>query len=176
MRLFKNTEKKGPALIFISTPARDLLPIFSLDDLARQAVIQLGRAALDANAHVYGYALLPSILYAVIGFPDAYDLPGFVYNYKWLSGRAIIGLDHGEFHERLYRKDKFKPWMNRFDNLTLSSKAQFSAKLDYLHNEPVRRGLAASITDWQYSSARDWILERPGLIKVRTDLADFFPD
>jgi hypothetical protein len=173
MRILKKFEKDGPALIFLTTPTRDLLPIFTLDELAEQTVTQLGRAASDANADILGYALLPSILYAIIGFPGTYDLPGFVYNYKWLAGRAIFALDHGEFHERLFRKGKFKPWMNRFDSLTISAKQQFFAKLDYLHNEPVRQGLVTCSTDWKYSSAGDWILRQPGPIKVQTEFDGF---
>jgi hypothetical protein len=101
------------------------MPIFSIKELAHQAVVQIGRAAAETNAGVFGYDLLPSTLNAIVGFYGQYDLPGFIYNYKWLVSRAIIALDHGEFHERLYRKGKFKPWMNRFDNLTLSSNEQF---------------------------------------------------
>ena len=29
--------------------------------------------------------------------------------------------------------------------------------MDYIHNNPVRRGLAATPTDWEWSSARFWV-------------------
>ncbi|MFO0865252.1 MAG: hypothetical protein U0744_11495 [Gemmataceae bacterium] len=34
--------------------------------------------------------------------------------------------------------------------------ATLQAMIDYIHNNPVRRGLAASPTDWIWSSARFW--------------------
>jgi hypothetical protein len=89
-----------------------------------------------------------------------------MYNYKWLSSRAIFALEHGEFHERLYRKDKFKPWMNRFDQMQLSTLKQLESKLDYLHNEPVRRGLVPNPSDWEFSSAGYLILGKSGIIAV----------
>ncbi|HBC46588.1 MAG TPA: hypothetical protein DCZ43_06035 [candidate division Zixibacteria bacterium] len=173
MRIITRIEKKGPALIYLTTPTRDLMPIFKLDHLARQAVLQLERAANEADGEILGYALLPSTLYVLVGFQGSYDLPGFIYNYKWLSSRAIVAQEHGEFHERLYRKDKFKPWMNRFDNLAIGTQAQFRAKLDHLHNEPVRKGLAVEPTDWEFSSARDWVRSEPGLISVSKDIAKY---
>ena len=173
MRNIKQIEKKGPALIYLTTPTRDLMPIFKLAHLARQAVLQLERAANEADGEIVGYALLPSALYALVGFQGSYDLPEFMHNYKWLSSRAIVAQEHGEFHKRLYRKDKFKPWMNRFDNLAIGTQAQFRAKLDYMHNEPIRKGLAIEPTDWEFSSARDWIRGEPGLISVSKDLARF---
>jgi hypothetical protein len=173
MRVFHRNEKKGPALIYLSTPTRDLMPIFSIKELAHQAVVQIGRAAAETNAGVFGYDLLPSTLNAIVGFYGQYDLPGFIYNYKWLVSRAIIALDHGEFHERLYRKGKFKPWMNRFDNLTLSSNEQFQAKLETIHCEPVKKGLAIKPEDWAYSSAGDYILNHKGIIIIEKDISRF---
>jgi putative transposase len=162
----KRDPKPGPAVIFITTPTRDHLPIFSMPELARHAILQLGRAAEQENVALAGYCLLPSSLYAILAFPGEYDLPGFMYNYKWLSSRAIFALEHGEFHERLFRKVKFKPWMNRFDQMQISTLEQLKTKLDYLHNEPVRRSLVSSPADWEFSSAGYWLLEKPGLIKV----------
>ena len=65
------------------------------------------------------------------------------------------------------------PWMNRFDNQIISTREQFEARLAYLHNEPVRRGLAARTADWEFSSARDWLPGEPGLIRIEKDLRIF---
>ena len=41
-------------------------------------------------------------------------------------------------------------------------------KLEYLHNNPVKRGFVDEPADWRYSSARNYA-GRPGLIDVVTD-------
>ncbi len=162
----KRDTKPGPALYYLTTPTRDHLPIFSLPELARWTVQQLARAAKEHDAGIAGYCLLPSALQALVAFRGEYDLAGFMYNFKWLSSRAIFGLDHGEFHERLFRKDKFRPWMNRFDQMYISTRGQLEAKLDYIHNEPIRRGLAAKPAEYEFSSARDWLAGERGLIEL----------
>jgi putative transposase len=166
-------EKTGPSLIFLATATREMMPIFALEALARQAILQLGRVAAESGALIYGYALIPSSLQLMVGFPGKYDLAAFMYKYKWLSSRAIVALDHGEFHERLYRQGKFKPWMNRFDNLMISSKKQFESRLNYIHNEPVRKGFVSDPAEWEFSSAGCLKTNRPGLIKVENDLSIF---
>jgi putative transposase len=40
--------------------------------------------------------------------------------------------------------------------------------VDYIHANPVRRGLVQLVTDWQWSSARDWSNEGQGPLRVDT--------
>jgi hypothetical protein len=163
--------KPGPAIYHIATPTRDFMPIFTMQPLAEQAVLQLGRAAMEKNVDIFGYCLLPTTLQAIIGFKEEHDLGSFLYHYKWLVSHAIICLDHGDYHERLYRKGKFKPWMNRFENNRLTSRLQVESKLEYLHNEPVIKGLTISASDWPFSSAAYWLKSRTGMISVSQDFA-----
>jgi len=171
MKNIRTKISKGPAIYFIAAPTRDLMPIFGIPALARQAVLQLGRATLEANAAVASYVILPSSMMAIVVFRGDHDVGEFMYNYKRLSALAIVGLDHGEFNERLYRKGKFRPWMGRFDRLVIGSKEQLTSRLEYIHNESVRRGLAATPTEYPYSSAGDWAGSSRGLIPVEKDLA-----
>jgi hypothetical protein len=173
---FNRENKPGPAVYYIATPTRDFMPIFSIAPLADQAVLQLGRAAKDKAVDIFGYCLLPTTLQAIIGFRGEHDLGSFLYHYKWLVSHAIICLEHGDYHERLYRKGKFKPWMNRFENSRLTSLIQVESKLEYLHNEPVKKGLAVSSLVWPYSSAADWLKLEKGMIPVSRDVAALLPD
>jgi hypothetical protein len=39
-------------------------------------------------------------------------------------------------------------------------------KLEYLHNNPVKRGLVASPEHWRYSSAHEWLEGAVPLLRV----------
>jgi hypothetical protein len=147
------------------------MPIFGLPVLAEQAVIQLGRASSDANAAVAAYAVLPSAMMAIVAFKGDHNLAEFMYKYKKLSALAIVGLEQRQFRDMLYRKGKFRPWMGRFDQMIISSKNQLQTRIEYIHNEPVRRELSATPAEFPYSSASDWTGAGRGMISIEKDLA-----
>jgi putative transposase len=41
--------------------------------------------------------------------------------------------------------------------------------IDYIHNNPVRRGLVTRAEDWLWSSAADHLLGRPGKVRLHRD-------
>ena len=161
---------KPPALIYIRVPVIDLVPVFQMDELALEAVLQLGNAASQYNLATVGYSILPSYMQALVAPHEDFDLSEFLYTYKWLSSRAVICMELGKFAPLLMRKGKFKLWMRRYDHHTITSNTQFQKRLDYIHNDPVEKGLAKTPPDWRFSSAGDWLLHRDGYIEVEKDL------
>lgn len=47
--------------------------------------------------------------------------------------------------------------MARFDDLAIWSEKQFRIKLDYIHRNPVKAGLAGTPEGFPYSSAAAWL-------------------
>ena len=41
----------------------------------------------------------------------------------------------------------------------------FRQKAEYIHNNPVRKGLAGKVEEWEYSSARNYLLGE-GVIEI----------
>jgi putative transposase len=59
-------------------------------------------------------------------------------------------------------KHCFRYWQEGpgFDRNIFSPEA-LQASIDYIHNNPVKRGLCRRVTDWKWSSARYYVLEPP---------------
>ena len=51
------------------------------------------------------------------------------------------------------RNQKFKIWMDRFDDVYLESPYILETKLDYIHYNPVEKNLCVDPLDYPYSSA-----------------------
>ena len=51
----------------------------------------------------------------------------------------------------------------------LRSTSDVHEKIAYIHGNPVWRGLVSNAEDWPYSSAPDWILQRPGTVPIDWD-------
>ncbi|MGH8014685.1 MAG: hypothetical protein ACREBV_00655, partial [Candidatus Zixiibacteriota bacterium] len=47
-------------------------------------------------------------------------------------------------------------WQERFDDLAIFGEEQFLVKLNYIHNNPVKKGLANAPEEYEFSSAKDW--------------------
>ncbi len=45
---------------------------------------------------------------------------------------------------------------------------QFWQEVDYIHNNPVKRGYVNKAEPWRYSSARDYLGQQQGLLEVCT--------
>jgi len=109
---------------------------------------------------------MPSHLHALMGFRHVEQLSKFMQSFKILSSKRIKELDLGTFHDQLWHNGNFRLWKPRFNDLVITSEKQFRIKLDYIHNNPIKAGLATRAGDWRYSSASEWSHDRPGMIKV----------
>jgi hypothetical protein len=60
-------------------------------------------------------------------------------------------------------------WKDRFDDLVIDSEQTLRVKIEYIHNNPVRAGLASNPEDWKYSSARNYLSDDHSILPVATD-------
>ena len=164
---------EGPTLIYVITPVFDMLPVFKKEDLAVEAALQLENASNQHDLSVTAYCIMPSYMHAILASREGLDLSEFIYSYKWLSSRAIMCMELSEFERQLQRRGKFKLWMRRYDYSVMNSLKQFKARLDFIHNSPVKKELVPNAEDWRFSSARDWLRDEHGLIKIEKDISWF---
>jgi len=67
------------------------------------------------------------------------------------------------------RNQVFKLWMERFDDLVIENDKKLQIKIDYIHNNPVKAGFIDLPEQWEFSSARNYILGNHSLISVSVD-------
>ncbi|HET7212446.1 MAG TPA: hypothetical protein VFL79_02560 [Terriglobia bacterium] len=77
---------------------------------------------------------------------------------KTLARLALPPTVHDESHYRV--------WQRRFYPYGIYSEKKQSEKLDYIHNNPVTRGLVGSPGVWPWSSWRYYFLEDTSLITM----------
>ncbi len=72
-------------------------------------------------------------------------------------------------------KDQIKKlWMPRFDDEVIRNQQMFWAKLNYIHNNPIKVGLVSRAEDFKYSSARNYINGDHSLIEVDVEYAGIY--
>jgi hypothetical protein len=71
------------------------------------------------------------------------------------------------------RNWKYHIWQQGYDDLGVYNPKVVRTKLNYIHNNPVRKGLVEKPEDYLYSSARNYILDDQSIIRVDTELLNF---
>ncbi len=145
----------GSGLAFVTTSVIDWKPIFKPPAIAREITLQISETMSYYNVSVVGYVVMPSHVHLLLGLNDVSQLSQTVQSFKSLSARRLrnsIGTN--------------ALWQRRFDDLIVVSELQYHRKLQYIHNNPVKDGFVEQAIDWEFSSARDWLLNKPGLIEI----------
>jgi hypothetical protein len=88
--------------------------------------------------------------------------------------------DHKTTWLKWFRLDKpkkknwqYQLWQERFDDLAIYSSKIAKVKINYIHDNLVRKGIVERPEEYLYSSARNYILDDHSIIEVATDFLLF---
>ncbi|MBN2410160.1 transposase, partial [candidate division KSB1 bacterium] len=67
------------------------------------------------------------------------------------------------------KKQDYKIWQDEYHPIAITSGKWFLQKMEYMHNNPVRKGFVERPEFWKYSSARNWLSDDDSIIKINRD-------
>jgi REP element-mobilizing transposase RayT len=137
----------------------------SWDFLKREKVFRL-----------YGYVILENHLHLIASAPD---LSNAIRSFKMYTARQIIDLLESHGAKVLLRQlralklrhkteSAYQVWEEGSKPKQIGGDTMMLQKLEYMHQNPVKRGYVDEPVHWRYSSARNYA-EMPGLVDVITD-------
>lgn len=156
----------GKAMAFVTTTVTEWSPVFAVERCARSILQQLHRTVTFYQLSLAAYVVMPSHIHLLLGFKEIEKLSKVVQQFKSLSTRQLQPLLPPNLKEVFHRTGRFQFWKPRFDEVIIWSEKQFRIKVDYIHRNPVKAGLADKMADYPFSSAGDWLSDRSGLIPV----------
>lgn len=149
------TRLASPGLFFVTTTLLDWHTLFNTDFIRTSVVSELFGLYPKTIDALMGYVIMPSHVHLLIGCSN--------------GGRQLskaMQLFKGRCSYDLF-SDRGQIWIRRFDDLMITSEKQFRIKLQYIHDNPVRAGLVKGSVDWQWSSAKFWLLDEPSNILTK---------
>ena len=97
---------------------------------------------------------------------------------SWTAKRLIQYLaDHNvrqileqlAFYKKAYKEDRgYQFWQEGVHPELIQGQAMMRQKVEYIHQNPVKRGYVDEAVHWRYSSARDYA-DNPGLLEICRD-------
>jgi REP-associated tyrosine transposase len=130
----------------------------------------------QGRLEIYAYVILENHLHLIA---SSSNLAKEIGDFKSYTARRIIDLaskdgaamllDQLAWHKARHKIDRdYQLWQEGSHPEEIQSAEMMWQKLEYIHNNPVKRGYVSSPEHWRYSSAANY-MGLPGLFPVRTD-------
>jgi putative transposase len=128
---------------FLHTPeAKDtLLPI--LEQTRKQQGLSIA-----------AYVLMPEHIHLLTNEPTKDTLATFLQIFKQLSARQLKSTNQKQF------------WQRRYHDFNVSSIEKYIEKVQYIHRNPVKRGLVSRPEDYRWSSFNHYATGEPTPIEI----------
>jgi REP element-mobilizing transposase RayT len=152
------------------------LPVFTRPEAVQVVFDSWAFLSREKGFLLYGYAVLENHLHIIASAPR---LASAMKSFKMYTARQLIDLLESHQANVLLRQlralkrphkteSEYQFWEEGSKPKQISSDAMMLQKLEYTHQNPVKRGYVDEAVHWRYSSARNYA-GLPGLVNVITD-------
>ncbi len=161
---------------FLTCTVVGWLPVFTRPETV-QIVLDSWQFLQDQERMtLLGYVVLENHVHFIA---SAVDLAKEVGDFKSYTARRIIDhlserrvqtlLDGLAYHKVRQKTDRaYQLWQEGSQPKMIETEATLRQKLEYIHNNPVKRGYVSDPTHWRYSSARNYV-RMESLVGVTTE-------
>ncbi len=128
----------------------------------------------ERGLKLYGYVIMENHCHLLAAGPE---LRNSISSFKSFTARCIVdrmrvrgspGLDLLSWHRTRHKRDReHQVWQEGTHPVQIQGEAMMRQRLEYIHNNPVKRGYIDDPLCWRYSSARNYAGLK-GLIEVVT--------
>lgn len=160
--------------LFISSIIVQNLPLFAIQGVAEIVLDSLHFMQKHKQVELYGYVVMENHIHMIA---KSDELPAKIQAFKSYTARRTVDYLKANNHTRLLRilqlgktnskkESQHQVWNEGYYPILLHGKNLMLQKLNYIHQNPVKRGYVDRPEHWRYSSARNYA-GREGLIPVR---------
>ncbi|UCE66669.1 MAG: hypothetical protein JSU85_01230 [Candidatus Zixiibacteriota bacterium] len=144
-------------------------PVLLSPDILSIFTIEFNRMLLRWQVQLFGFVIMPEHFHMLVQSKQAENILKYIRGGRrsisvkvgWLieeNDKTITSfypnhdIDLSVFYSKTGGKSRFRFWKEKPRVFSISKEGDLTRKLDYIHNNPVRRGLVKSPGDWEYSS------------------------
>ncbi|MBM3289183.1 MAG: transposase [Candidatus Hydrogenedentes bacterium] len=161
-------------LYFLTCTIVDWLPVFQSRPYFDIITHSLAFCRANKGMRLYAYVIMENHLHLVVGAPD---LSGVMRAFKGFTAREIVALAEatgrtGLLNELMVRKKRTKEssqhqvWQEGSHPQRIYDDDVLNQKIEYIHNNPVRRGYVDAPEHWRYSSARNYYVDDHSVLEI----------
>jgi len=152
--------------------------VFASYDSFNVIIDSLKYCQVNKGLRVHGYVIMPNHVHTILSAQNG-NLQDILRDFKRFTSKTVSELLTSKSNKKLLRYfrqaalrdgkgNDFKIWQSGSHAEIVYSMPFFEQKLNYIHENPVRKGFVHQPEHWVYSSARNYILNDHSVIRVLT--------
>ena len=106
---------------------------------------------------IAAYVIMPEHIHLLTDEPATGTVASFVQIFKQLTSRELKSASQKQF------------WQRRYYDFNVHSSEKRTEKIQYIHRNPVARGLASKPEDYRWSSFNHYATGEPGPIEIESE-------
>jgi REP element-mobilizing transposase RayT len=173
-RWHKETETR---LRFITGNVYRRIPLFRRPEFCNVFLESLDYCRRKHGVGIHAFVIMPDHFHLLISVSREGVLSDFLRDCKGFTAHSILKTlrkrGNSNFLQvfrapdpKRRRDSHFRIFQPDTHVEGISSKRFFLQKLDYIHNNPVKAGLAENVVEYRFSSARGWLLGDHSLLRL----------
>jgi len=162
------------ALYFLTCTIVDWIPVFQSRPYFDIITNSLTYCRANKGMRLYAYVIMENHLHLVASAPD---LSRVIQEFKSYTAREIIALTKSTgrvdlLNQFMLQKKRYKDesnhqvWQESAHPQIIQSDEMLDQKIEYIHNNPVRRGYVDTPEHWRHSSARNYFEDYHSVPKI----------
>jgi len=148
---------------FVTCTVLHWIPVFTRPETV-EIVLDSLRFLMRDGLQVYGYVILENHLHLVV---QSNDLNRDIARFKSFTAKQLLSYLAGNnvkqilqqlaFYKKAHKDDRaYQFWQEGYHPEWIQNNAMMRQKIEYIHQNPVKRGYVDFPEHWRYSSARDY--------------------
>ena len=149
---------------FVTCTILHWLPIFTRKESVQTIIDSLKFLQEKENLKIYAYVILENHLHMIV---SSDDLHKSMQSFKQYTAKQILDMLKREnvktileqlmLYKKAHHKEKtYQVWEEGYQPKLIKNDAMMIQKINYIDNNPVKRGYVDEAEHWRYSSTRDY--------------------
>jgi putative transposase len=177
MSHWKIIKEKETEFYFLTTTIVEWTPVFLSHKYFEIIIESLKHCQEKKELRIAGYVIMPNHLHMIAAGSASHPLTETLRDFKHYTAAQLIKTLQEENQTRTLaifqhvaeideRGNSHKVWIEGNHPILVEDEHMFREKLNYLHDNPVRKGFVEQPEYWLYSSARNYILDDHSVLKI----------
>lgn len=149
---------------FITCTVLHWIPLFTRVESVQVLLESLKHLQITDNLKIFAYVVLENHLHLIA---SSDDIAKSIKKFKSYTAKELLALlqkhnvktilDQLAFYKKAHKQETtYQVWQEGMQPKLIQTEVMMVEKINYIHNNPIKRGYVDEAKHWRYSSARDY--------------------